>query len=131
MKYRNTGVCNLGGLICFNNDINSLIIKKSCIEVLKNNSNFHIKVSESGDIYFDNLTDYAIDEYDFTDKDENAVSEILKEWMDESLFGRDKFLFDIRLVKTSSGNGLFVKVHHIIGDGFSVAIFTRKIWKSN
>lgn len=130
MKYRNTGVCNLGGLICFNNDINSLIIKKSCIEVLKNNSNFHIKVSESGDIYFDNLTDYAIDEYDFTDKDENAVSEILKEWMDESLFGRDKFLFDIRLVKTSSGNGLFVKVHHIIGDGFSVAIFTRKIWNT-
>lgn len=126
-KYSDSGICNLGGLLCFETDKDIELLKKACEHILKTNSNFWIKINEQGDIYFDEIEKCEFEIYDFADKDQSHRNEIYQEWMDELLFANNTYLFDVKVVICKEYNALFVKAHHIIGDGFSVALFAGKL----
>ncbi len=124
--YPGTGICNIGGLLRFDFCYDEDILKLCCENMIKSNSNFWIKVDESGKIYFDKPQHVDMPEYDFSGYDEDAIYNILSGWMEEPLYKTDGYLYDIRIVHGDYA-GIFVKVHHLTGDGYSVALFTKKI----
>ncbi len=125
--YPHTGICNIGGLLCFAPGHDADILKLSCENIVKSNSNFWLKVAESGKVYFEQPECIDIAAYDFSDVDDDKVKTILSEWMSEPLYDINKYLYDIRMVHMKSSLCIFVKAHHLIADGFSVALFTKKI----
>ena len=125
--YPHTGICNIGGLLHFGPEYDADILKLCCKNIIKSNSSFWIKVAGTGKIYFEQPEYIDMPEYDFSDYDEEKEKGILSGWMEEPLYDTDKHLFDIRMVRKAYFTGIFVKVHHLIADGFSVALFTKKM----
>ena len=125
--YPHTGICNIGGLLHFGPRYDADILKLCCKNIIKSNSSFWIKVAETGKIYFEQPEDIDIPEYDFSDYDEEKEKGILSGWMEEPLYDTEKHLYDMRVVHKKDFTGVFVKVHHLIADGFSVVLFTKKM----
>ena len=123
--YPNTDICNIGGYLHLEGKYDTKLLQR-CIEIfLQCNSSFWIKVNSQNKIYFDKITKYAMEEYDFTDLTLQEVDSVMQSWICEPMPPYDSYLFNFRLLRVEDKVLIFEKFHHLIADGYAVALCAR------
>lgn len=126
MLYPDADICNIGGYLHLDGKYDASLLQR-CIEVfLQCHSSFWIKVNRQKTIYFEKITDYSMKEYDFTNLTEQEVHAVIQRWMCEPMPLYDSYLFDFRLLRVPGKIILFEKFHHLIVDGYGVALCARR-----
>ncbi len=124
--YPNTDICNIGGYLHLEGKYDIKLLQR-CIEIfLQCSSSFWTKVNVQKKIYFDKITEYEMEEYDFTELSLEEVDSIIQSWMCEPMPLYDSYLFDFRLLHMQDKIILFEKFHHLIVDGYAVALCARR-----
>ncbi len=119
----------------FDDYIDVEILQKSIFACLKKFSALRIKITQEGDEffqYFEETTDVEIRILDFTQTQE-GISEFIT-WCQNELqipFGLfNQFLFEFAIAKVSNKQfAYFIKLHHLIADGWSVQLLTDEVLK--
>ncbi len=135
MLYHNTSLYNIGGYVLFNDYIDVEILKKSIFACIKKFSALRIKITQEGNEYlqyFDEVADVGIRILNFEQVQE-GISEFVI-WCQNELqipFGLfDQFLFEFAIAKVSNKQfAYFIKLHHLIADGWSVQLLTDEVIK--
>ncbi|MBY7142474.1 amino acid adenylation domain-containing protein [Virgibacillus sp. NKC19-3] len=124
----NTSINNLGGFVEIRGEFDPQKLKRA-IEVLINNcSTFNIQIHEDDGVpyLYKESTDFSVEIMEFNSKNESI------DWMKKNFklpFKLDKsFLFHFNVIKINKSlGGYFIKLHHLIADGWSFQIITKTI----
>ena len=66
-----------------------------------------------------------MEEYDFTDLTLQEVDSVIQSWICEPMPPYDSYLFNFRLLRVEDKVLIFEKFHHLIADGYAVALCAR------
>ncbi len=124
--YPGTDVCNIGGYLHLEGKYDVLLLQKTIELFLRNNSSFWIKVNSQGKIFWDPIQTYAMKEYDFTNLAAEEIHDRIQGWICEPFSIYDSYLFDFRLLRLQGKILIFEKFHHLIADGYTVALCARR-----
>lgn len=133
MLYPQSSMYNIGGIARINGKINVSYLKEAIIKTIHLYDALSIRfTNDEGKIfqYFDDEHEPNIEIVDFrNDTDSRSAYE---QWLNvklkELFVMYDKPLYDIVIIKFGEREfGYFIKMHHIISDGWSIQMFTRKM----
>jgi amino acid adenylation domain-containing protein/thioester reductase-like protein/non-ribosomal peptide synthase protein (TIGR01720 family) len=132
--YHGEPVYNLGGYAEFKGEIDKKILSQSLSEFVKNNDMFRMKITEENGEplceIFPNVA-YQVPFYDFSSQ-ENAYR-FCHGWMKNEVIkpiGFDGPLFQFALLKPDEVTYIwFVKIHHIIIDGWGLSLMYRQVFE--
>lgn len=130
--YPDTDVCNIGGYLHLEGKYDTVLLQKTMEVFVKSQSSFWTRVNKEGKIYFEEITGYHMDEYNFSDKDEKQIDSIIHNWICEPFDIYNGYLFDFRLLVLKDKVIIFEKFHHMIADGYAVSLcakFQEKIYE--
>ncbi len=127
-------VYNIGGYSRFNGDIKFELANKSINIFIEKNDGIRLRILEHGGKAVQYISEYTFKDIDFFDFSScEKPEEALKKWQQDimekpfELLNSDLYYFAV--YKTSDNNsGIFVKMHHIISDGWSVNIMSKQIF---
>lgn len=134
--YLESSMFNIGGCVCIYGKIDTLLLSRAILHVINANDAFHIRLLEKdGDVvqYFCNEISQRIDYIDFSGFDE--PSKQLKSW-EEEIAGTPFEMINMPLYYFSVYKldeyeyGYFIKLHHILADGWSVQLMIDYIKKA-
>lgn len=127
-------IYNIGGYSRFNGEIDFELANKSINIFIEKNDGIRLRIMEQGGKAVQYINEYIfknIDFFDFSICEE--PEEALKKWQQDvmekpfELLNSDLYYFAI--YKTGSNNsGIFIKMHHIISDGWSVNIMSKQVF---
>ncbi|MGC5775216.1 amino acid adenylation domain-containing protein [Paenibacillus pabuli] len=131
--YSGSSINNIGGIVLYQTDMKVEILAESIYNLVQSHEAFHLKLTElDGQVvqYTDALHDFKIGFMDFSE--ESNPLESCKAWMQEESSKAfklyDEPLYSFSIVKNSNDQiGYFVKLHHIIADGWSIKLLTEGI----
>lgn len=127
--YKNTPVNNICGTATINEIVNFDVLKKAVNEMIKNNDNFRIHlVQEKNEVkqYLSDQIDYEAEIVEVRNEKEIEELENAMKLKPFSLF--DSELFEIKIFRLQNGfGGFIVNIHHIISDGWTLGLISRKI----
>lgn len=131
--YPEGSICNIGGHAVVKGKIDIEILKRAFEKLIETNDAFHIRlVFEGKEIkqYFDYENPINIDFIDFS-KQENP-DKVFERWEEQE--SRKRFtvenspLYYVAIYKVASEQyGYFVKLHHIIADGWSIQLISDRL----
>lgn len=119
VAYPNTGIGNFGGLLKCNRKLSHEIMEKSFNEYLKNHKTMRLQLSNEYRLYVKEYEPFSLPIYDFSDKTEEEIKQMAKEWMSEPFSLFHSKLYWICMIKKGDEYYLFEKNHHLIMDGLS------------
>ncbi len=130
--FKNMPVNNICGTAIINEEINFDNLKKAINFVIKNNDNFRIHLfQDKREVkqYLSEVINYNAEIIEIENKTEieNIENSLKKKVF--SLFDSDLFEIKIFKLKDRSG-GFVVNIHHIISDGWTLGLISRKIMKA-
>lgn len=125
MSYQGTDICNIGGYLHLEGKYDTALLQKTMEVFLQCNSSFWMKINSEGKVYFDKIKKYTMKEYDFSGLREKETDAIVQEWICEPFPLYDSYLFDFRLLHVQGKIVVFQKFHHLIADGYSVALCAK------
>ncbi|SFX17711.1 non-ribosomal peptide synthase domain TIGR01720/amino acid adenylation domain-containing protein [Thermoactinomyces sp. DSM 45891] len=114
-------------------EINLPHLEETVLRFLKKHDSFHLHFFEENEEVYQTVSECTLDKidfFDFSQGDNPSIS--LDQWIRKeiekpfSLIGNDLFYLAIYR-KSESCYGLFVKVHHLIFDGWSVQLLAKQI----
>jgi amino acid adenylation domain-containing protein/non-ribosomal peptide synthase protein (TIGR01720 family) len=130
-----TAINCIGGIIIFKGKMDLNILQQAIKNCIKKNEALRLQLIEiDGEIrqFVPVYQDVPLKEMDFTGSDNGKADAFL--WADQEF--RTPFktinspLHSFILLKISANiSGLFIKLHHIIADGWSVALLTARIYE--
>lgn len=126
LAYPCSDICNIGGYLHLEGKYNVEQLQKAFSIFISTNSAFWTKVDEHSHIYFEEINDYHMEEYDMTGKDKEDIDRTISEWISEPFNIYDEYLFDFRLLILDNRVIIFEKFHHLIADGYSIALCARE-----
>lgn len=118
-------------IINFKEDISTDILEKAIIAFIKNNPDIRIRMHlQNGECmqYYSEYRDQKIDMEEFSGS--NAENEAEKYFYDQhclkfELYHSNLYFFSI--VKINNTIKLYIKIHHIISDGWTIALIMNKV----
>ncbi len=119
-KYSGLGICNIGGVMVYNTDIDFDVMKKAVLHFVNVNAALRMCVGKDGRLYFPEYTLTDIDIFDCSDMSCEQIQTELKKWFSVPFEFYDSVLFEYRffiLPDNKCMGGL--KMHHILGDAES------------
>lgn len=125
MTFPGTDICNIGGCLELEGKEDERLLQKMIGIFLKTQSSFWIRVNRGGRLYFEKPADYRMEEYDLRGKSSAETDAQIHRWMCEPFAVYDSPLFDFRLLRLDGRVVLFEKLHHLIVDGYGVALCAR------
>ncbi len=131
--YSNTSINNIGGYAKVKGIIDFKILERAINDFICNNPGIRLRFIETGNEvsqYINELEPYKLEIVDFSMYEDNKKR--LEQWIEGQIKKRFNIiqsrLFDFAAVKVSEGEtGIFVRMHHIICDGWSAEMAAREI----
>lgn len=130
-KHRNSSLFNIGGTVQINGTPDINILKRAIEQVIDNNEGFHYEFYEDKNEVYSYINRRKLN-IEFKDFSLEKDCEAFQEWCREqagSCFSMIKSpLYKLIIYKLSAeAYGYFIKIHHIIADGWSMKLFTDQI----
>ncbi len=122
MLYKDRGVCNIGGRICERQVIDSHLPVKAMQQAVNDIASYHIRIDT-------NNTPYLSDEHIVISKwdgDEVPTNAELREWMSSPFNLYNNPLCELRYWANDDYVSIYMKVHHIIVDGYSFVLTLKR-----
>lgn len=124
--YKNTSISNIGGYLLFNKQIEIDILKKAINKLIENADALRMcLVSDAG------KTEQIVHKYEYENVPivrlaKNNVEEITTSWMKE-IFDLYEKMYEFKILKIDNEYGLFIKIHHLVSDAWSISLIVSKI----
>ncbi|APO47206.1 hypothetical protein BS614_26240 [Paenibacillus xylanexedens] len=131
--YPNHSLHNIGGIVWIKGWVDVAILEKAINIFIEKHSGLRVKITENEDKVFQEFEAYKqipLTMLDFSNYDlsENKVKEWATSQFTKPFKLLDQQLYEFIIVKTSDERfGYFVKIHHIVCDGWSIQIMTEEI----
>lgn len=125
-------ICNIGGSARIKGKVSVRVLKKALESLVESNDSFHIRIlcKQNFYQYFEKKSKVNIDFVDFSYK--TNPMETYQQWESEEM--RREFILEenplyyICIFKLSESQyGYFIKLHHIIADGWSMQLISERI----
>lgn len=123
--YPAVGICNIGGYLHLEGKYNEDILKRTMETFVRTNSSFWTKFNKEGKIYIDEIKEYKAEVCDYTELTTKEADVKIEEMICEPFDIYNSYLFDFKILKLSDKTVVFEKFHHIIADGYSVALCAK------
>ena len=123
--YKNTSISNIGGYAIFDNDVDFEIMKVAINKLIEKADGLRIHLSEENNETIQYIKEYEYQEVEVIEVKNDILSESNK-WM-ETPFDLKGELYDFKLLRYHGRYGIFIKLHHVISDAWSMAIVLSKV----
>lgn len=134
MTYPGTNAENFIYTIRWKADIDFILLTRALNQVIAQNEGLRLRIREQDFEIKQYLMDYQTYRFDFFDFSGNGGLDKYAEWIEAELRTplplMDTDLFYFGLVKFSPGeSGFFIKIHHLITDGWSMGLIINQVVK--
>ena len=123
--FKNTSISNIGGYAIFDNDVDFDIMKIAINRLIEKADGLRIHLREEGNETKQYIKDYEHQEVEVLEVTNDILLESNK-WM-ETPFDLSGDLYDFKLLRYRGRYGIFIKLHHVISDAWSIAIVLSKV----
>ncbi len=126
-RFLGGSVCNIAGAILFEQDYETIVLEKTVNILIKSTDTLRTRIVMQGSIPMQTINEYteqSIPSACFSSDDEYEA------WANENArIGIDLFssLYEFTVIKTPAKSGIYVKLHHIIGDAWTLSILANQI----
>lgn len=120
-----TDICNIGGYLELEGKYDADLLQRMIAIFLETQSAFWTRVDAGGRLYFEKTTDPHMPEYDFRGMERAQVDAQIRRWICEPFVLYDSPLYDFRLLRLDDKAVIFGKFHHLIADGYAVALCAK------
>lgn len=130
--YKNTSVNNVCGTAIINEAVNFEVLQKAVNIVVKENDNFRIQLIQDKGEVKQYIKAYEPIDFKIVDIKTKSNLENYEKALARKPFNiyEDKYLFCIKIFRLENNfGGFIVNIHHIISDGWSLGLISRKIMK--
>lgn len=133
--YKGFPVNIIGGYKILKGKVDISLLEKSIQLLIKNNDSFQLRFIQKDEEVYQYIEEYENERLDFQDFSiNNNPREGLNKWMKEEIekcFDMNGKLYYISLFRLAEEEvGFFVKLHHIISDGWSISLMDKQILKN-
>lgn len=125
MAFPGTDICNIGGYLDLEDKYDISLLQKMIEIFTETQSALWTRVDSGGKLYFEKIKGYRTEEYDFRGMKRSDVDVQIREWICEPMPLYDRPLFDFRILKMDDKNVIYAKFHHLIMDGYAVALAAK------
>lgn len=133
-KYENSSLFNIGGTVTIAGNINITALRQAISNIILQNSALNLRLIEKDNNIYQYISDNicVVNFIDFSIEDNPR--EVFEQWSDQQARTPFKMvdspLYYFCIFKVTDNNmGYFIKLHHIIADGWSIQLLTNQITK--
>lgn len=133
--HEQTSMFNIGGIVCINGGIDISILSRAICASIQSNDCFGLRIVLTDGFpmqYYKKNKEYIVEHFDFSIYCEPECE--LRKWADDKakqpfqIYEEPLFYFATFKI-SDSGYGYFIKIHHMIFDGWSMQLLTDEIAK--
>lgn len=121
-SFPNQGLCNIGGIVTFSGKYERTVISRALRKAIEENDVLKVRVNREYQPYETN-EEIVIKHWEGKTR---PTMEELSEWMRVPFSFFDGPLYELRLYEDETWMELYVKVHHLLMDGYSVAVWMKR-----
>ena len=123
--FKNTSISNIGGYAIFDNEVDFDLMIAAINKLIEKADGLRIRLVEEDGETKQYMKEYEYQEVKVIDVENDILLESNK-WM-ETPFDLTKELYEFKLLRYNGRHGIFIKLHHAISDGWSMAIVLSKV----
>ena len=123
--FKNTSISNIGGYAIFDNAVDFDVMKRAINKLIEKADGLRIHLCEEDDETKQYIKDYEYQEVEVLEVTNDILLESNR-WM-ETPFDLTGDLYDFKLLRYHGRYGIFIKLHHVISDAWSMAIVLSKV----
>ena len=123
--FKNTSISNIGGYAIFDNEVNFELMIVAINKLIENADGLRIRLGEENGETVQYIKEYSYQKVEVLEVENDILLESNK-WM-ETPFDLNGELYDFKLLKYKGRHGIFIKLHHVISDAWSMAIVLSKV----
>ncbi len=123
--FKNTSISNIGGYAIFDNDVDFEIMDIAINKLIEKADGLRLQLCEENDETLQYIKEYEYKKVNVIEVTNDILLESNK-WM-ETPFDLNQELYDFKLLKYKGRDGIFIKLHHVISDAWSMAIVLSKV----
>lgn len=124
--YKNTSISNIGGYLLFKEKIDIDELKKAINKLIENADALRMHLVNGAGKTKQEILPYKLEEIYITRVAKNNIDEVATSWMKE-IFDLYEKMYEFKILKVDDEYGLFVKIHHLISDAWSISLIVSKI----
>ena len=121
----NTSISNIGGYAIFDSKVDFETMIKAINVLIEKADGLRIHLCEDEGQTKQYIKEYSYQKVDVIEVCEDILNQSNK-WM-ETPFDLTKELYDFKLLKYKGRDGIFIKLHHVISDAWSMALVLSKV----
>nr|WP_091036948.1 non-ribosomal peptide synthetase [Paenibacillus sp. CF095] len=131
--YPQSPLHNIGGVIWIHGEVDLELLEKAILHFIQKHEGIRMEILEVGEGACQYIKDDAVDTLKFHDFSKYSdAKKVVSDWAEKELAKPfnllEQPLYEFMLIKASEQlNGYFIKLHHIISDGWSIQILTREV----
>lgn len=126
MFFKNTSISNIGGYMFFYRKMDVERLKKAMQTLMKNADALRLRIVQKDGTIMQEFVPYEQEEISVETLSEETVKAITDEWM-QTPFALDGKLYDFRILQTEDKVGMYIKLHHLIADAWTMSLVVSKI----
>lgn len=123
--FKNTSISNIGGYAIFSQKVDFALMIKGINELIKRADGLRIRLTDIDGETKQYIKDYSYQEVKIIDVNEDILKATDK-WM-QTPFDLSGELYDFRLLTYNGEQGIYIKLHHVISDAWSMALVLSKV----
>lgn len=124
--YKNTSISNTGGYILFDSISNTKILEKAINKLIENSDAMRMRVRGNQTDATQEFENYKWEDIEIVELKETDINAYSSVNMRIPFKLNDK-LYDFKILKSEEKVGLFVKIHHLIADAWTISLIVTKI----
>ena len=129
--YSNTNINNICGTAILKTKVDFTILEKALNLLVQNNDSLRIKLVKKDNSYKQTLCDYEYFPINIIELNSQDELRDLQNSTVKKLFNLEDNLYELKMFKFPEGNGGFiVNIHHIISDGWSLGLISRRVMEA-
>ncbi len=123
--FKNTSISNIGGYAIFSKEVDFQKMEEAINLLLQKADGLRLRMRQEGVNTMQYVEDYQHEEvipFEVT----GDILEESNRWM-QTPFALEGKLYDFKLYTYQGGQGIYIKLHHLIADGWSMALVLSKV----
>ena len=123
--FKNTSISNIGGYAIFQNKVNFELMSKAINCLIQKADGLRLRIQNEKDIEGQIIVTYQYQKVDVVEITDDILEETNR-WMNTP-FNLSGNLYDFKLLHYQGHDGIFIKLHHVISDAWSMALVLSKV----
>ncbi len=124
--FSDSGVCNVGGCLFFKRQIDLTKLELAINKLIMFSDGLRINIKTESLKVYQFAADYQYESIEVLNLKENEYKAVLEARMAEP-FDINNKLYDFAIVNVEGETGVFVKLHHLVSDAWSLSVIAAKI----